>query len=162
MRLEDEIQQRKFSSEMHKLAVNILYTHGWLVSLLSESLKPHDLTLAQFNILRILRGQYPNPATISLLKERMLDKMSDASRLVERLRVKGLVERAVSDHDRRKANVRITQQGLRVLEEIGDFDEIMLAMQRRVPMHDSEHVNGILDSLRDIGIPGIQSVSDRR
>lgn len=118
MRLEDEIHQRKFSSEMHKLAVNILYTHGWLVSLLSEALKPHDLTLAQFNILRILRGQYPNPATISLLKERMLDKMSDASRLVERLRVKGLVERAVSDRDRRKANVRITPQGLRVLEEI--------------------------------------------
>lgn len=161
MRLEDEIHQRKFSSEMHKLAVNILYTHGWLVSLLSEALKPHDLTLAQFNILRILRGQYPNPATISLLKERMLDKMSDASRLVERLRVKGLVERAVSDHDRRKANVRITQQGLRVLEVIGDFEEIMMAMRGRVSMQDSEHANITLDSLRDIGMPGIQSVPER-
>jgi DNA-binding MarR family transcriptional regulator len=161
MRLENEIQQRKFSSEMHKLAVNILYTHGWLVSLLSEALKPHDITLAQFNILRILRGQYPNPATISLLKERMLDKMSDASRLVERLRVKGLVERAVSDHDRRKANVRITPQGLRVLEEIGDFDEIIAAMEHRVSKQDSEQVNIILDSLRDIGLPGVQSVSER-
>lgn len=149
MRLEDEIHQRKFSSEMHKLAVNILYTHGWLVSLLSEALKPHDITLAQFNILRILRGQYPNPATISLLKERMLDKMSDASRLVERLRVKGLVERAVSDHDRRKANVRITQQGLRVLEEIGDFHSEMERMRTRINAEEVRHINDALDQLRE-------------
>ena len=59
MRLEEEINQKKFLSEIHKLTVNILYTHGWLVAMMSDALKPHDLTLAQFNILRILRGQYP-------------------------------------------------------------------------------------------------------
>ena len=108
MKLEDEIKQKKFNSEFQKLAVNIIYTHSWLTYSQSKIFEQHGITLTQYNILRILRGQHPNPASVNLLKERMLDKRSDASRMVERLRVKGLVKRKICPNDRRKAEVLIT------------------------------------------------------
>jgi DNA-binding MarR family transcriptional regulator len=148
MTLEEEIKQDSFRTEWHKLAVNILYTHGWLVSRLSAVLKPHGLTIAQFNILRILRGQHPNPATISLLQERMLDKMSDTSRLVERLRIKGLVERSADTHDRRRVAVRITAAGLRLLNTIGDFEEVIGPVSREVGEDQAATVNAVLDAMR--------------
>jgi DNA-binding MarR family transcriptional regulator len=153
MRLENEIHQSKFRDEYHKLAVNILYTHGWLVGLMSEALRPHDITIAQFNILRILRGQYPRPATVSLLKERMLDKMSDASRLVERLRVKGLVERATSDNDRRKANIAITSKGIELLSVLGDFDGVMTAIATEIGEDQARSANVVLDAMREAKVP---------
>lgn len=149
MRLEDEISQPVFSSEYHKLAVNILYTHGWLVSLLNAELKPYGLTITQFNILRILRGQLPNPATVSLLRDRMLDKMPDVSRLVERLRAKGLVERAEDPGDRRRVAVRISDEGLALLERIGNFEEVMEHIAERVSLERAEMVSAALDDMRD-------------
>ena len=158
MRLEEEINQKKFLSEIHKLTVNILYTHGWLVAMMSDALKPHDLTLAQFNILRILRGQYPGTATVSLLKERMLDKMSDASRLVERLRVKGLVERGASNNDRRKANISITPKGIEVLSRLGDFDAVLSALGDEITEDQALAVNAVLDAMREARVePGISN-----
>lgn len=148
MKLEDEIQQSAFQSEYHKLAVNILYTHGWLVSHLSTALKPHGLTIAQFNILRILRGQHPRPATISLLQERMLDKMSDTSRLVERLRAKGLAERQADANDRRRVAVRITDAGLELLERIANLEEVMDPLFADFPERRAREINEGLDALR--------------
>ncbi len=148
MRLEDEIRQSVFADEYHKLVVNILYTHGWLVTLLSSELKLHDLTIAQFNILRILRGQHPAPATVTMLRERMLDKMSDASRLVERLRAKGLAERATDPEDRRRVAVRITDEGLAVLEHIGNFEDVMDEVIARLPEEQARQVNAALDAMR--------------
>jgi DNA-binding MarR family transcriptional regulator len=91
MELEKEINQKKFRSPAHKLAVNLIYTFNWLNEYQVNLLKPFDITLQQFNVLRILRGQHPQPVNIKLIRERMLDKMSDASRIVEKLRLKKLV-----------------------------------------------------------------------
>ena len=148
MKLEDAIHQPRFKSEYHKLAVNILYTHGWLVTRLHDVLKPRGLTLAQFNILRILRGQHPNPATISLLQERMLDKMSDTSRLVERLREKGMLERTTDPADRRRVAVRITAAGLSLLDEIGDFEDVLAPMFAEISSERAEEANRLLDEMR--------------
>src|SRR5688572_20535772 len=101
MKLEEEIRQGKFKSEHHKAVLNIIYTAGWLNGIHTRILKKYGISPQQFNILRILRGQHPKPATINLLIERMLDKMSNASRLVDKLKVKGLVERRQCDQDRR-------------------------------------------------------------
>lgn len=147
-RLEEEIQS-KFSSEYHKLTVGILYTHGRLVAAANEVLRPYGLTLQQFNILRILRGQMPHSSTVSLLKERMLDKMSDASRLVERLRSKGFIERRTSAEDRRQASIMITEKGLETLERIGDFDGILTAVSKVVTEEEARITNRTLDNLRD-------------
>ncbi|MFZ1731571.1 MAG: MarR family transcriptional regulator [Bacteroidota bacterium] len=148
MSLEEDIQQQQFKSEYHKLAVNILYTHGWLVSHLAESLRPSGVTIQQFNILRILRGHYPEPATISTLRERMLDKMSDASRLVERLRTKGLLERRASTDDRRKVGVVITKKGLQLLESIDDLEKNTIALFAGISEEEARRTNKALDSLR--------------
>lgn len=149
MRLEDEIKQKQFKSEHHKLLVNLMYTGNWVKSMHTEVLKPHDLTLQQYNILRILRGQHPSPASINLLMERMLDKMSNASRLVEKLRTKGHVERKENDSDRRQADVVITQQGLDLLKVIDPQLQQFEHRFRTLTEAEAKTVNDVLDRLRD-------------
>lgn len=147
MKLETEISS-KFDNTYHKVVVNILYTHGWITSILRERLGQHKVTLQQFNILRILRGQHPNPATINLLKERMLDKMSDASRIVDRLVQKELVSRTVNTTDRRAVDILITEKGLQLLREI---DKDLLGadvVQQNISEDEAEKLNNILDKLR--------------
>ena len=112
MKIEKEINQKSFKSEFQKLAVNLLYTSNWLVSHQKKIFEREGITTAQYNILRILRGQHPEPLAINILKKRMLHKMSDTSRLVERLRTKGLVKREICIGDRRKSDVSITKKGL--------------------------------------------------
>jgi DNA-binding MarR family transcriptional regulator len=148
MLLEKEIKQTKFRNEYHKLAVNIFYTHGWLINKHNEILKSFNITSAQYNILRILRGQYPNPVPISLLKERMLDKMSDASRLVERLRTKELINRKICKEDRRRVNVLITQKGLDLLAEIDEFDVQFESNFNNLTKKEVNEMNFLLDKLR--------------
>ena len=148
MKLEEEIKQRKFRNEYHKLAVNILYTHSWLVNNQSELLKRFGLTGAQYNILRILRGQHPNPASINLLKERMLDKMSDASRLVERLLQKELVDRRICPDDRRRVEVSISTKGLTLLDEIDKYDTVSDKIFNQIDINDAKTINELLDKMR--------------
>src|SRR4029079_12813914 len=104
--------------------VNILYTHGWLTALHTDIFRKQSITTQQFNVLRILRGQHPNPASLKLIRSRMLDKMSDASRIVDKLHLKGLVERRTSDHDRRHTDVFISKKGLKVLSALDKFDKM--------------------------------------
>lgn len=148
MKLEEEIKQKKFRNEFHKLAVNIIYTHGWLLNNQSAFLKKHGITGAQFNILRILRGQYPNPASINLLKERMLDKMSDASRLVDRLLQKGLVDRKICPEDRRRVEVVITEEGLNLLKEIDSHDKEADQTFKKLSTEEAKLLNDLLDKMR--------------
>jgi DNA-binding MarR family transcriptional regulator len=108
----------------------------------------YDITSNQFNILRILRGQYPNPATINLLKDRMLDKMSDASRLVERLRKKGLVKRDLKPNDRRCVDVIISEKGLKLLSEIDKLNDQHDAMLKKLNVKEVKKINSLLDKLR--------------
>lgn len=120
--IENLIKQSKFRDEKHKAIISVLYTANLLNGFHEEYFKKFDLTSQQYNALRILRGQHPNPATVNLIRERMMDKMSDASRIVERLRKAGFVERVVSKKDRRAVDVIITQKGLDVMAAIDAND----------------------------------------
>jgi DNA-binding MarR family transcriptional regulator len=148
MRLEEEIKQPKFRNEHHKLAVNLIFTYGWFTTLNSKLLCEYNLTSSQFNILRILRGQYPNPATINMLKERMLDKMSDASRLVERLRLKGLVKRELSSSNRRQVDVIITKKGLDILSQIDALNNHQDGILKGLSETEAKNMNDLLDKMR--------------
>lgn len=148
MKLEDEILQKQFKNEFQKLAVNLIYTHGWLSNHQSGFFKSFKITGAQYNILRILRGQYPNPASINLLKERMLDKMSDASRLVERLKSKGLVEREICPNDRRKVEVKISDKGVELLKSMDDLEDRFERMFGNIKNSEAKMLNELLDKLR--------------
>jgi DNA-binding MarR family transcriptional regulator len=148
MKLEEEIAQRKFRNQRHKAAVNILYTYGWLSALQSGIFKKHGITTQQFNVLRILRGQHPQPTTVKLIKNRMLDKMSDASRIVEKLRQKGLVVRHTNDHDRRHVDVFITKKGLKVLSGLDKCDKDFDNHSANLSLKETEQLNILLDKMR--------------
>lgn len=148
MKLEEEIKQKNFKDEHHKLAVNIIYTHGWLLNNQAQFFKKFGVTGSQYNILRILRGQYPSPASINLLKERMLDKMSDASRLVERLKSKELVEREICPKDRRKVEVKITEKGMDLLKEMDRIEDQFGKILKGIKSGEAKILNDLLDRLR--------------
>jgi len=148
MKLEDEISQKKFRCEAHKLGVNLIYTFNWLDARYVNFFKDYGITGQQFNILRILRGQHPKPATIKLLKDRMLDKMSDASRIVEKLRVKGLVARDISKEDRRHCDVLISEKGLQLLTEIDKQNEYLDSFCQNLGDNEVRQLNELLDKLR--------------
>ncbi|MDQ3022201.1 MAG: MarR family transcriptional regulator [Bacteroidota bacterium] len=148
MRLEDEIKQQSFRSEYHKLVVNMFFTGSWLNFRSFEMLKPFKLTPQQFNILRILKGQFPNPATVNLLIERMLDKMSNASRIVDRLVAKKLVERKTCIKDRRCVDVRITEKGITLLEKIAENESKFEKQFSNLSIAEAKKINTLLDKLR--------------
>lgn len=116
MKIQDEIRQKKFKSEYQKAHINILFTAAWLSQQTVQILKPLGISSQQFNILRILRGMHPEPSSVKLLTERMIDKMSNASRLVDKLEAKKLVQRIESGADRRRVDVFITPAGLQLIE----------------------------------------------
>ena len=148
MKLETEIKQEIFRNEYHKLMVNILYTSGWIQSKISARLKPHGITPQQFNILRILRGQYPKPVRVQLLEQRMLDRMSNASRLVERLRQKGLIQRSICEKDRRAVDVIITKSGLKLLKILDKTEKDWLKEFESITQNEANQLNFIIDTLR--------------
>lgn len=117
MKIEEEIQQTTFKNIYQKANINLLFSAAWLTSNTTQALKPFNISWQQFNVLRILRGMHPKPASVKLLMERMIDKMSNASRLVEKLKQKGLVERVACPADRRQVDIFITDKGLQLLEE---------------------------------------------
>lgn len=148
MKIEEEIKQKQFKSEYHKAIVNIIFTYNWLIKNQVEILKPFDITLQQYNILRILRGQYPNPSTIKLMKERMLDRMSDCSRIVDKLLKKGFAERKLCKEDRRNVDVLITKNGLALLKNLDkkleSFDKDLMSLNTS----EIKKLNNLLDKLR--------------
>src|SRR5690606_41749599 len=118
MRLEDEIKVKGFHNEWHKATINILFTGNWINDILEKRAGARQVTIQQFNVLRILRGRYPTPATNRMVKERMIDKMPDVSRIMDRLAAKGLVSRSQNSDERRAVDVVITANGMDVLAEL--------------------------------------------
>ncbi|MES2567932.1 MAG: MarR family transcriptional regulator [Bacteroidota bacterium] len=149
MKLEDEIQQQKFKSEEQKLMVNLLYTTNWLNAKYDVFFRDSDITIQQFNVLRILRGQYPNPCSIKLIKERMLDRMSDASRIVDKLKTKKLLLRKECPNDRRSVDVVITDKGLELLKSLDHIDENSKNIFNSLSSQEVRQLNTLLDKLRD-------------
>ena len=148
MELEKEINQKKFRSDAHKLGVNLIYTFNWLNNINSTWLKSYKITTQQFNVLRILRGQQPIPASIKLIRERMLDKMSDASRIVEKLRIKGFIERKICPEDRRACEVLITEKGISLLKNIDKHNNDLDALFSNLNQSEIKQINFLLDKLR--------------
>lgn len=119
MRIEEEIKQTKpFVNPQTKAVVNLNFTASWLSGVQAEMLKPYGISIQQYNILRILKGMHPKPATVKILIERMIDKNSNASRLVDKLLKKGLLERNTCPRDRRRVDVMITEGGLDMVSQV--------------------------------------------
>lgn len=146
--LEEEIKQKSFKTPQQKLAVNLLYTTNWLSRHYDDFFKDLDLTTQQYNVLRILRGQYPRHCTLKLVKERMLDPMSDASRIMDKLVAKGYVQRAQCPSDRRSVNLLISEKGLELLKNLDFIDDATKNIFKNLPTAKIELLNELLDTLR--------------
>ncbi len=148
MRIEEEIQSTNFEDNYHKAVVNISFTYSWLNNVMRGQFEKHNITNQQFNVLRILRGQYPNPATVNLIKERMLDKMSDASRIVDRLVQKGLVSRCTNNKDRRAVDIRISDAGLEILSKMDIEFKTKELLKNNFTEEEAGKLSDLLDKLR--------------
>lgn len=147
MSLEKEINQRKFRSEYQKVIVNLIYTHNWLMERMKSMFEKEDLTVQQFNILRILRGSEIPLSTLQI-RQRMLDKMSDTSRIVARLVTKGLVKKSSCKEDKRLVDIMITARGKKLLEKMDLMNDEMDNLVSALSFEEAQKLNTLLDGIR--------------
>ena len=148
MGIEKDIQQTNFRNEFQKMSINIIYTANWLNEKMGQILSTEDITQQQYNILRILRGSECPLSTLKI-RERMLDKMSDTSRIVDRLIVKGLVEKTACIKDKRLVDITVTKKGLQLLEKLDALNEPIDSILKGVSEKEAHTINQILDKLRE-------------
>ena len=148
MGIEKDIQQTNFRNEFQKMSINIIYTANWLNEKMGQILATEDITQQQYNILRILRGSECPLSTLKI-RERMLDKMSDTSRIVDRLIVKGLVEKTACIKDKRLVDITISKKGLQLLEKLDSLNEHIDSILKGVSEKEAQAMKQILDKLRE-------------
>ena len=149
MPIESEVLQEKFSSEYQKAAVNILFTGSWLYNLNAAFLKKFELTPEQFNVLRILRGAHPGKMMLADITCRMIDRNSNATRLVEKLRQKGLLKREICENNRRQVDISITEKGMTLLKKIDAQQIAWQEMLEKLSKTEAKELNRLLDKIRD-------------
>jgi DNA-binding MarR family transcriptional regulator len=146
--IEEAIQQKSFKDPYNKLVVNLLYTNSYLVNSQQALFKPHGISPEQYNVLRILRGQNEVPTTVSSIQDRMLNKMSNASRLVEKLKLKGLLKREECPNDRRQVDILITKAGLNLLNLVQLEVEKANEQIVNLGLEEVNQLNDLLDKMR--------------
>lgn len=147
MSIDKDIKQGSFKSEYQRAMVNLIFTYNWTTEQLKHLFEEEDLTMQQFNILRILRGS-ETPLSTLQIRERMLDKMSDTSRIVDRLIVKGLVKKLTCKSDKRLVDVTITGKGLKVLDKMDMQEEKMENILKALTEEEATIFNKLLDKIR--------------
>lgn len=147
MGIEKDINQRKFRSEYQKAIVNLIYTYNWTTERLKKIFDKENITMQQFNILRILRGN-EKPLSTLQIRARMLDKMSDTSRIVDRLLLKGLVKKEVCESDKRLVDVTISEKGQQLLQKLDAFEPEMEGLVKSLTQEEAITLNSLLDKIR--------------
>ena len=150
MAIEQEIQQPKFKTEHQRALVNLLFTYGWSIERIKQLVTCEGITHQQYNILRILRGSLPKPLSTLQIRERMLDKMSDTSRIVDRLVVKGLAKNTLCKKDRRLVDVTITEKGKKLLEKLDGRQPEMDNIFGNLSTTEAAQLNTLLNKIREV------------
>ena len=149
MGIEKDINQSRFRNNYQKASINLIYTVAWLRDRNKWIFDEEDITPQQFNILRILRGSFPCPLSTLQIRERMLEKMSDTSRIVDRLIAKGLVKKVVCKSDRRLVDVIITDKGKKLLERLDARQDEMDSVLNNLSEKEAETLSELLDKIRN-------------
>ncbi len=149
MGIEEYIQQSRFRTVHQKAAINLIFTVGWIRERMREIFESEDITAQQFNILRILRGSFPNPLSTLQIRERMLEKMSDTSRIVDRLVSKGFVKKIVCKQDRRLVDVVITEKGKKLLERLDTRETEIDNLLGNLTEKEAATLSALLDKARN-------------
>jgi DNA-binding MarR family transcriptional regulator len=148
MGIEEDIQQNKFRNSYQKAAINLLYTFSWMREKTKAIFDAEDITPQQFNILRILRGSFPQPLSTLQIRERMIEKMSDTSRIVDRLITKGLVKKITCKNDRRLVDVIITDKGKKMLERLDARQDENDGVLGNLSENDANILRNLMDKIR--------------
>ena len=148
MGIEKDIHQNTFTNVKQKAIVNLLFTYGWTIERLKNFLAAEDITHQQFNILRILRGANSQPLSTLQIRERMLDKASDTSRIVDRLILKELVQKNTCPKDKRLVDVTITAKGLQLLEKLDARSSAMDEVMNSLTNEEAGQLSDLLDKMR--------------
>jgi len=148
MSIEKDIQQTKFRNEYQKTVVNLIFTYNWVMEKHRQFFERDDITSQQFNILRILRGA-GKPLSTLQIRQRMLDKMSDTSRIVDRLVKKELVNKVVCKTDRRLVDVTISDKGLSMLDRFDGYNDEMDGILGSISELEAKTLNDLLDKMRN-------------
>jgi DNA-binding MarR family transcriptional regulator len=148
VKIEEEIKQKHFHTAREKALINLIFTHNWLQNNFRSLFKAKDITIQQYNVLRILRGKHPDFVNPNYVKEVMLDKNPDLTRLCDRLVSSGLITRCVDPENKRKVNLRITDQGLKLLQEFDPLMEKLNQTMVHLSEEESSHLSDLLDKLR--------------
>lgn len=149
MKIEEAIQQRKpFRNSRQKAIINMIFTTNWVTDRIKTLLKPHGITMQQYNVLRILRGA-GEPISTSEIRARMLDKMSDTSRMVDRLYQKGLVLRSPCADDKRLVDVRLSGEGQQLIDKLDCLDSEIDRVLGRLSETEADQLSNLLDKIRD-------------
>ena len=151
MGIEKDIQQAKFRNAHQKAGINLIYTLAWLKEKTKLIFEAEGITSQQFNILRILRGSFPQPLSTLQIRERMLEKMSDTSRIVDRLIAKGLVKKVTCKQDRRLVDVIITDKGKKLLDRFDSRQVVIVGVLSNLSEKDANILSDLLDKIRDGG-----------
>lgn len=147
--LEDILKTKIKLPLSKKTVINISYSSIWMKDEIVSILKPYDISVEQFNVLRILRGKKGDPTNLQDIQERMINKMSNTTRLVDKLILKGLVERFICEKNRRKVDIFITDKGLKLLSEIDPVvEETETQMTSKLSTEELETLNTLLTKLR--------------
>jgi len=147
MGIEQDIQQPNFRNEFQKMGINLLYTANWLNEQIGKMLSDEGVTQQQYNILRILRGS-TTPLSTLKIRERMLDKMSDTSRIVDRLIAKELVLKNTCEKDKRLVDITLTPKGLSLVDQLDQYNERIDALLKGINESEAQLMNQILDKIR--------------
>jgi DNA-binding MarR family transcriptional regulator len=147
MSIEKDINQSSFRNEYQKGIINIIYTYNWLNEKMKKIFDREGITGQQYNIMRILRGA-GKPISTLQIRERMLDKMSDTSRIVDRLVLKGLVKKNTCKDDKRLVDISISQSGKKLLEKIDLYEKDMDALLSNLFIDEAKTLNKLLDKIR--------------
>lgn len=147
MPIETDINQSKFRNIYQKSLINFIFTYNWMNEKIKAFFDQHNITVQQFNILRILRGS-GKPISTLQIRQRMLDKMSDTSRIVDRLVLKGLVKKSICPADKRLVDISITDKGRKLLEVIDKYESEMDAIFGKISESDAKTLNRLLDKIR--------------
>jgi DNA-binding MarR family transcriptional regulator len=148
MQVQEDTKRIKYNQVFQQVAVNISATHHWYNNQMRDKLAPFDMTVQQYHVLRILNHQFPTPATINLIKGKMLDKMSDASRIVERLIQKGLVLKSNNLSDRRATAIHLTAAGQEMLTVICNRTVTAELLVSKLSIAEAMQLNQLLEKLR--------------
>lgn len=149
MIIEKELKITKKLPECKKALLNLMYTGNWINDEITSILKPFDISTQQFNVLRILKGMKGNPSTLQTIQERMISKMSNTTRLVDKLIKKNYVQREQCESNRRKVDITITEEGIKALDIINvAVDEAESKITNNLSHQELEHLNHLLNKLR--------------